>query len=45
MNHIIRFLSRKLPAGLEMLVDPATDVRWTRSHAGDALRRGSRGAR
>ena len=29
--------SRKLPAGLEALSDLALDLRWTWSHAGDAL--------
>ena len=31
------FLPRKLPTGLEVLTDLALDVRWTWSHAGDAL--------
>ena len=32
-NHMVR----ELPAGLELLADLATDLRWTWSHAGDAL--------
>ena len=28
---------RQLPQGLELLTDLATDLRWTWSHAGDAL--------
>ena len=34
-SHIYRM--RKLPPGLELLADLATDLRWTWSHAGDAL--------
>jgi len=37
MNHLAPFLPRKLPDGLEILADLATDLRWTWSHAGDAL--------
>ncbi|TKB07012.1 alpha-glucan family phosphorylase [Desulforhopalus sp. IMCC35007] len=34
-NH--SYMVRQLPNGLELLADLATDLRWTWSHAGDAL--------
>ena len=37
MNHLAPFLPRELPSELNPLADLATDLRWTWSHASDAL--------
>ena len=36
-NKMYYFLPRALPEGLEALTELALDLRWTWSHAGDAL--------
>ena len=37
MDTLPNFLMRPLPEGLEPLTDLVLDLRWTWSHAGDAL--------